>query len=121
LLISGSLRDGSTNTALLRTAMHLEVPGIVTVLYDEMGALPHFNPDLDAAPLPAAVDRLRTAIHSADAVLLSTPEYAGALPGSFRTFSTGESSEQRYFGHLTAGGIRSSRSSQGELIVSGSG
>jgi NAD(P)H-dependent FMN reductase len=84
LLISGSLRDGSTNTALLRTATRLAVPGIATVLYDEMGALPHFNPDLDTAPLPDAVDRLRTAIHSSDAILFSTPEYAGALPGSFK-------------------------------------
>lgn len=84
LLISGSLRHGSTNTAALRTAAHLAVPNIATVLYDEMGALPHFNPDLDSAPLPSAVDRLRTAIHSSDAVLFSTPEYAGALPGSFK-------------------------------------
>ncbi len=84
LLISGSLRHGSTNTALLRTATRLTVPGIATVLYEEMGALPHFNPDLDSAPLPAAVDRLRSAIHSSVAVLFSTPEYAGALPGSFK-------------------------------------
>ena len=84
LLISGSLRHGSTNTALLRTASRLAVPGITTVLYDEMAALPHFNPDLDTTPLPAAVDRLRSAIHLSDAVLFSTPEYAGALPGSFK-------------------------------------
>ena len=53
-------------------------------LYEGMGELPHFNPDLDAAPLNAAVDRLRTAIRSSDALLFSTPEYAGALPGSFK-------------------------------------
>ena len=84
LLISGSLRQGSTNTALLRTVTQLAPPGVDTELYDGMGDLPHFNPDLDAAPLPASVDRLRAAIHASDALLFSTPEYAGALPGSFK-------------------------------------
>jgi len=54
------------------------------VLYDELAALPAFNPDHDRAPLPPAVDRLRRAIHDADSVLFCTPEYAGALPGSFK-------------------------------------
>jgi chromate reductase len=84
LLVSGSLREGSTNTALLRTAAQIAPPVIATVLYDGMGVLPHFDPDLDRAALPAAVDQLRTAIHSSDALLFSTPEYAGALPGSFK-------------------------------------
>ena len=56
----------------------------MTVLYGELGALPHFNPDDDIAPLDPAVARLRAAIRDADAVLFSTPEYAGALPGSFK-------------------------------------
>ena len=43
--------------------------------------LPHFNPELDVEPLPAAVVDLRRRIRGADAVLLSVPEYAGALPG----------------------------------------
>jgi chromate reductase len=84
LLISGSLRDGSTNSALLRTAEVVAPAEIATELYDGMVELPHFNPDLDTAPLPAAVDRLRSAIRSSDALLFSTPEYAGALPGSFK-------------------------------------
>ena len=84
LLVSGSLREGSTNTALLRTAAQIAPPAIAPALYDGMGLLPHFDPDLDRAPLPAEVDRLRTAIHSSDALLFSTPEYAGALPGSFK-------------------------------------
>jgi NAD(P)H-dependent FMN reductase len=54
------------------------------VLYDELGDLPHFNPDDDVVPVDPAVARLRGAIHTADAVLFSTPEYAGALPGSFK-------------------------------------
>ena len=86
LLISGALRTGSVHTAVLRTAAALEVPGIDAVLYDDVAALPHFNPDddpLGGAP-PAPVVALRAALAGADALLFSTPEYAGALPGSFK-------------------------------------
>ena len=84
LLISGSLRSRSTNTALLRTALVVAPAPVEAVLYDELGELPHFNPDDDVDPVDSAVARLRGAIHTADAVLFSTPEYAGALPGSFK-------------------------------------
>jgi NAD(P)H-dependent FMN reductase len=84
LLISGSLRQDSTNTALLRTAGVVAPPEIAAELYDGMGGLPHFNPDCDQPPLDPAVAELRTRIHSSDAILFSTPEYAGGLPGSFK-------------------------------------
>ena len=54
------------------------------MLYEGVSGLPHFNPDDDSDPLPGAVADLRSQIRTADAVLLSTPEYAGALPGSFK-------------------------------------
>jgi NAD(P)H-dependent FMN reductase len=100
LLISGSLRAGSTNTALLRTACEVAPDGIETRLYDGLAGLPHFNPDDDAEGLPvdAAVAALRAAIHAADALLLSTPEYAGALPGSFKNlleWTVGDASTYR--------------------------
>jgi NAD(P)H-dependent FMN reductase len=87
LLISGSLRGGSTNSATLRTAAALAPPGIETEIYDGMGRLPHFNPDddpTDGVGLDPEVAALRAALAAADALLLSTPEYAGALPGSFK-------------------------------------
>ena len=49
-----------------------------------MTDLPHFNPDDDHDPLPHAVADLRARIGAADAVLICTPEYAGALPGTFK-------------------------------------
>jgi NAD(P)H-dependent FMN reductase len=49
-----------------------------------MGELPHFNPDDDRDPLDPPVATLRAQIGSADALLICTPEYAGALPGSFK-------------------------------------
>ncbi|MFL5816295.1 MAG: NADPH-dependent FMN reductase [Conexibacter sp.] len=100
LLISGSLRGGSTNAALLRTAREVAPAGVETRLYEGMAALPHFNPDDDAegAPVDPAVAELRTAIHAADALLVSTPEYAGALPGSFKNlleWTVGDASTYR--------------------------
>ena len=61
--------------------------GVEAEIYDGMGRLPHFNPDDDPADgvgLDAEVAALRAALGEADALLLSTPEYAGALPGSFK-------------------------------------
>ncbi|MFF7248476.1 NADPH-dependent FMN reductase [Embleya sp. NPDC008237] len=84
LLISGSLRAESTNSALVRTAREVAPPGVHAVVFEGLGRLPHFNPDEDHEPLPPAVVELRAAIEAADAVLFSTPEYAGALPGSFK-------------------------------------
>jgi chromate reductase, NAD(P)H dehydrogenase (quinone) len=84
LLVSGSLRAGSTNAALLLTAQALTPPGVTAVIYQGADRLPHFNPDHDKAPLNAEVSGLRSAIGAADAILFCTPEYAGALPGSFK-------------------------------------
>jgi chromate reductase len=84
LLVSGSLRDRSTNRAVLRTVGAIGAEGVVTSLYGGLAGLPHFNPDDDHEPLHPAVTDLRRHIRNADAVLFSTPEYAGALPGSFK-------------------------------------
>ncbi|MFG2624816.1 NADPH-dependent FMN reductase [Streptomyces sp. NPDC048473] len=84
LLLSGSLRSGSSNETVLRTAQAVAPAGVRTVFYGGLAALPHFNPDDDAEPLPEPVTALRTAIDEADAVLVCTPEYAGTLPGSFK-------------------------------------
>ncbi|HEY1740261.1 MAG TPA: NAD(P)H-dependent oxidoreductase [Acidimicrobiia bacterium] len=84
LLISGSTRRASSNSAFLRTVAASAPDDIETVVYDELDALPHFNPDLDVDPLPSEVSRLRDAIDASDGVLFCTPEYAGTLPGSFK-------------------------------------
>jgi NAD(P)H-dependent FMN reductase len=84
LLVSGSLRQHSTNTAVLRTAAQIAPEGVDCHLYDRLASLPAFNPDDDRQPLHPEVERLRDAVHRADAVIFSTPEYAGALPGSLK-------------------------------------
>lgn len=54
--------------------------------YERMDALPHFNPDLDGegADAPHEVQVLRELVKRADGVVISTPEYAHGLPGSFK-------------------------------------
>ncbi len=86
LLISGSLREGSTNSAVLRTAAAMSLPGIEARLSTGMDRLPHFNPDEDreGEPVQAEVAMLRAQIQAADALLICTPEYAGALPGALK-------------------------------------
>jgi chromate reductase len=86
LLVSGSLRAGSTNSAVLRTAHSLPLDGVVTSLCSGMDRLPHFNPDDDreGQPVQADVAALRAQIQAGDALLICTPEYAGALPGALK-------------------------------------
>ncbi|HEY2636880.1 MAG TPA: NADPH-dependent FMN reductase [Solirubrobacteraceae bacterium] len=84
LAICGSLRAGSTNEAVLRTAAVVAPPGVTVTLDDSLGALPHFNPDDDREPLHPAVALLRGRLGAVGAVFFCTPEYAGALPGSFK-------------------------------------
>jgi chromate reductase len=84
LLISGSTRGASANTAALSTAAALAPVGVTTGLYQGLEALPAFNPDHDGDRVPEPVAELRRQIEEADAVLFCTPEYAGTLPGSFK-------------------------------------
>jgi NAD(P)H-dependent FMN reductase len=84
LAISGSLRAASSNGALLRAAARLAPEGVRVALYDGIAELTHFDPDLDREPAPAAVARWRGALRDADAVLLSSPEYAHGVPGALK-------------------------------------
>ena len=54
LALSGSLRSKSSNTDLLRAAVALAPDDVEIELYDGIGELPHFNPDLDRTPAPPA-------------------------------------------------------------------
>ena len=81
LAISGSLRAVSSNRALLEAAVALAPDGVEIVIYDGIGALPHFNPDIADDAQPASVTEFRAALTSADGVIFSTPEYAHGVPG----------------------------------------
>jgi NAD(P)H-dependent FMN reductase len=81
--ISGSLRAGSSATALAAALATVAPPETTFTLYDELESIPPFHPDRDREGdlAPAPVARLRTALQAADAVVVSTPEYAFGVPG----------------------------------------
>ena len=97
IAISGSLRRRSANTTLLRALASVAPADIEVVLYDGLNELPHFNPDLDeeGAQVPPTVGALRTLLIGADAIVVSSPEYAHGVPGTLKNMldwlvSTGE-------------------------------
>jgi NAD(P)H-dependent FMN reductase len=82
--LSGSLRTGSSNTSILHTMKSLAPAGTEFIIYDKLGSLPHFNPDLDNEKLPEEVKGLRGMINRSSAIVISTPEYAHGVPGSLK-------------------------------------
>jgi chromate reductase len=82
--ISGSLRAGSHNTALLRAAGEHLAPPARFELLTGVGDLPAYNEDRDTRIPPRQVAALRRAIASADALLIATPEYNASIPGALK-------------------------------------
>ncbi len=81
LAISGSLRAGSSNTAVLRAAARLAPAGVDITIYDGIAGLPFFNPDIDGDRVPGTVAAFRALIGDADGILISSPEYARGVAG----------------------------------------
>lgn len=82
--ISGSLRKGSYNAALLRAAIEL-APKSLTIEVGSIRDIPLYDGDAEAAAgIPSAVAELKDRIAAADGLLLVTPEYNGSLPGVFK-------------------------------------
>jgi len=85
LALSGSLRERSSNSTLLDAALQLQTPAVSITRYDKLGDLPHFNPDVERMlPLPPSVVELRARIAPVHALVISCPEYARGMPGSFK-------------------------------------
>lgn len=78
--ISGSLRKSSYNTSLLRAAEAL-LPDEVTFETAGIGELPLFNTDLDSPDQLERVHAFRETLRSADAIVISSPEYNYSIPG----------------------------------------
>jgi chromate reductase len=82
LAISGSLRQGSHNTDLLRGAAAAAPDGVDIELYHGLKDIPPYDADDDLPDdQPLAVQHFKDALDSADAILISTPEYNSSIPG----------------------------------------
>jgi chromate reductase len=79
--ITGSLRRGSYNHALLREAAERLPAGVEFVEFERLAEIPPYDADLEEGVTPAAVNDLRQAMREADAVLVATPEYNHSIPG----------------------------------------
>ena len=80
LAIPGSLRAASINSAFCRAAARLAAPPLQVVVCKDLGHLPLFNPDLEAAP-PHPVVAFRNAVGKASALIIASPEYAHGISG----------------------------------------
>jgi NAD(P)H-dependent FMN reductase len=100
--ISGSLRQDSFNTALLRAAKAI-LPPTAGLEIKTLHGIPLYDADVEARDgIPASVAALKAAISAADGVLLATPEYNNGIPGVFKNgidwLSRPPSDIQRVFG-----------------------
>jgi chromate reductase len=85
LAVCGSLQSTSSNLDLLRAAVRLAPEGMEVVLWNRLGELPLFNPDVEmATTLPQTALAWREALASADGVLIASPEYGHSLTGALK-------------------------------------
>jgi chromate reductase, NAD(P)H dehydrogenase (quinone) len=82
--ITGSLRRGSYNHALLRAAAERLPAGAELVEFDRLAEIPPYDAGLEAEGTPEPVEALRRAMREADAVLVATPEYNHSIPGALK-------------------------------------
>ena len=117
--ISGSLRRGSFNSALLRAAVPL-VPADTSLEIAAIRGIPLYDGDVEAQGIPAAVNSLKEAVVTADGVLLVTPEYNNSIPGVFKNaidwLSRPASDAKRVFGGRRFAIIGASPSAFGTVL-----
>jgi chromate reductase, NAD(P)H dehydrogenase (quinone) len=82
--LSGSLRRGSFNSALLRAAADL-MPEGTELTIGSIRDIPLYDGDVEAEDgIPEPVTALKETIAAADGLLLVTPEYNNSIPGAFK-------------------------------------
>lgn len=84
LCISGSLRPDSSNGRIIKLVAGLFATSAEFIIYEGLGSLPHFSPEIDTENPPLPVAQLRGQLQAADGVFICTPEYAFGVPGSLK-------------------------------------
>lgn len=82
--LSGSLRKGSSNLAVLNEIAKLAPKNVDFKISFHIDQLPHFNPDLDKDEVLPNVKIWRRELALADGFYISCPEYAHGIPGVFK-------------------------------------
>lgn len=100
--ISGSLRAGSSNHAILKTLGKMAPAGINYHIYDGLAGIPAFDPGLDNERPPAPVAALRRQLTEADGIIICTPEYAYGVPGALKNALDWMVSSGSFVGRPTA-------------------
>jgi NAD(P)H-dependent FMN reductase len=118
--ISGSLRERSYNTALLRACAEL-MPAGAELAVESIRGIPLYDGDVEASlGIPAPVDALKNAIAQADGLLLVTPEYNNSIPGVFKNaidwLSRPASDIARVFGNKPVGLVGASPGGFGTIL-----
>jgi chromate reductase, NAD(P)H dehydrogenase (quinone) len=79
--ISGSLREHSLNSGLLRAASEL-APAGARVIIGTLRGIPLYDGDVEMREgIPSAATTLKDQIAAADGLLICTPEYNNSMPG----------------------------------------
>ena len=84
LAITGSTRKNSYNTALLRAVSHYSSDQSTVSLFDSIDQIPLFDPEVEDAFIPQEVQHLISRLREADAVIISSPEYAHGMTGAVK-------------------------------------
>ena len=84
LAISGSARQASTNTALLRALRTIAPDHISIDVFDGIGDLPIFSPDREGPHLPDSVESFARLVSQSDGLLVASPEYVRNIPGGLK-------------------------------------
>ncbi|MEP3427307.1 MAG: NADPH-dependent FMN reductase [Roseibium sp.] len=84
LAVSGSGRQNSTNTELLRALARVAPSEHSIHVYADVARLPVFTPDLEDGPLPDQVQHLTRLIRECDGIIVSSPEYVRSIPGGLK-------------------------------------
>ena len=84
IAISGSTRKNSTNLNLIKAIAGLFSDELDFKIFERLGDIPHFNPDLDTEHPPQEVSDFRRQLKEANGILICTPEYAMGVPGTLK-------------------------------------
>lgn len=84
LAVTGSTRNNSSNFKILKYISNHLNPSFEVEIFENLAALPHFNPDLDTETPPQEITSFRNKILKVDGILICTPEYVFSLPGSLK-------------------------------------